>query len=487
MLSLFAFILSACTPARQSLPLQLTLGASGEDSDVESGTGADLPPARPEYGPGELVDYTAQSGDTLPALAAHFNTSIREIRENNPAIPQDVTTLPTGFPMKIPIYYQALWGSSFKIVPDGLFVYGPAERGFDPVAFVATQPGWLKNYKVYAGGEDRRGGQIIEYLSINFSISPRLLLALLEYQLGALTQPEAPQDLTSGYLLGYKEHMHQGLYQQLVWAANTLNNAYYGWRRGTLREFEHPDGSLERPDPWQNSASVALQYYFSRFMTKNDYLKATHQNGFQLSYGHLFGPLWESVEPVLPGSLNQPELKLPFETGDAWTYTGGPHTGWGEGEPFAAVDFAPPAVVTGCFETKDYATAVAAGNIVRKWPAIAVLDLDNDMDERTGWVIFYLHLASDSIPPVGTHLETGQAIGRPSCEGGQATGTHVHIARKYNGEWILADSPLALNLEGWVAHNGSEAYEGTLVRFSRTIRACDCSDQASQIQSGSLK
>src|ERR1051325_4147883 len=38
---------------------------------------------RPEYKPGELVDYIAQNGDTLPALAAHFNTTIEEILAAN--------------------------------------------------------------------------------------------------------------------------------------------------------------------------------------------------------------------------------------------------------------------------------------------------------------------------------------------------------------------------------------------------------------------
>ncbi|MGB3701988.1 MAG: hypothetical protein WA997_12025, partial [Anaerolineales bacterium] len=62
-----------------------------------------------------------------------------------------------------------------------------------------------------------------------------------------------------------------------------------------------------------------------------------------------------------------------------------------------------------------------------------------------------------------------------------STGTHIHIARKYNGEWILADGPLAFNLDGWIAHNGSQKYQGTLTRFSNTVTACECSDSASFI------
>src|SRR5690606_9995243 len=45
-------------------------------------------PTRPAFAPGELVDYTAQTGDTLPALALRFNTSVDEILAANPFIPR---------------------------------------------------------------------------------------------------------------------------------------------------------------------------------------------------------------------------------------------------------------------------------------------------------------------------------------------------------------------------------------------------------------
>ena len=104
------------------------------------------------------------------------------------------------------------------------------------------------------------------------------------------------------------------------------------------------------------------------------------------------------------------------------------------------------------------------------------LDLDKDGDERTGWVIFYLHLAPTERAPLGAELHTGEKIGYPSCVGGHATGTHVHIARKYNGEWIPADSPIPLNLNGWITHDGSGPYLGTLTKGGLTINACVCGD-----------
>lgn len=439
-------------------------------------------PTRPAYAPGELVEYTAQSGDVLPALAERFNTTVAEIRKANPIIPADVTTLPAGLPMQIPIYYEALWGSPFQIIPDSLFVNGPLERDFDVVSFVNAQPGWLKDYSFYVAGEEKRGGELVKYVAQNYSISPRLLLAIIDYQTGALTlnkftSPEAV------YPLGHQDLNRRGLYLQMIWAANTLNVGYYGWRIGNLTSFELADGSLEIIDPWQNAASAALHYYYAQMMAGQEYQQAIHGPGFLQTYVSLFGfDPWSRNQALIPGSLRQPDLRLPFAPGKPWSFTGGPHTGWGSGAPWAALDFAPPSDTGGCIPSNEWVTAIADGMIVRTDVGAAVLDLDGDGDERTGWVIFYLHLANKSMPPVGAQFKAGDPIGHPSCDGGRSTGTHIHIARKYNGEWIPADGPLAFNLEGWIASNGSTAYRGQLERFGKIITASEYADSKSRIE-----
>lgn len=484
LLAISPMIFLGCVPERQNG------GLSPQDTAIAEITNI-LPsptslPTRPIFEPGELVPYEAQPGDTLPALAAHFNTTEKEIRSANPIIPDDVTTLPPGLPLKIPIYYQALWGSPYQILPDSLFVNGLAQREFDAVVFVSRSPGWFKNYEFYTSSGNLKGGELINHIANNFSISPRLLLALIEYQTGALTRLDG-SNIDEDYPLGFRHYAYKGLYRQLTWAANTLNNGYYGWRTGKLLAFERSDGTLERADPWQNAATVALHYYFAQSMSGDDYNRAIHSQGLVAVYENLFGSLPGAPDPFIPGNLKQPPMILPFEEGKAWSFTGGPHTAWGDGAPLAAIDFAPPAVVGGCTSTEEWATAIADGVIARKSIATAILDLDGDGDERTGWVVFYLHLSTESIPPAGTQLKAGDLIGHPSCEGGVSTGTHVHIARKYNGEWISADGPLAFDLEGWIAANGSVPYEGTLTRFSHSIRACVCSDRSSQLQSGSIK
>ncbi len=181
---------------------------------------------RPAYQPGELVDYTAQIGDTLDALAARFNTTVEEILAANPIIPTSATTMPTGLPMKIPIYYRALWGTSYQIIPDSLFINGPAQRDFDAVKFVDSQPGWLKNHVEYIGDQNRRGGEIINFVATNYSVSPRVLLALAEYQTGALSNPQPP-DPADPYLLGMDGFRSQGFYRQMAWASDLLNNYFW--------------------------------------------------------------------------------------------------------------------------------------------------------------------------------------------------------------------------------------------------------------------
>ena len=471
---LFALLVSSCSAPASATPPAQVYPSPAFPTPAAQFTPV---PTRGPFSPGELVDYIAQTGDTLPALAARFNTSIAEIRSANPVIPQTATTMPPGMPMKIPIYNRPLWGTPYQILPDSLFVNGPAVVDFNTAAFINNHPGWLKDYTGQLGDGPHSGAEIIDLVAQNFSVSPRVLLATLEYFSQALSNPAQPG---SPYVLGYVDQFHEGLYLQLVWLANTLNNGYYGWRRGTLLEFETPDTRIVRPDPWQNAATVAFQYAFSRLYPSPTFDQMIGPGGLAQTYTSLFGDPWANVQPHIPASLEQPALLLPMEPGKGWNLTGGPHTGWGAGEPLAAIDFAPNGV-SGCGISGDWVTAMADGLIDRSDNAEVILDLDGDGKEQTGWVIFYLHLADEDRIPAGRHVRAGDRIGHPSCLGGETTGTHVHIARKYNGEWMLADWVVPFNLEGWVLHDGDRAYLGTMTRFSQTVIASDKSVGSSSV------
>jgi LasA protease len=487
-----SLVLSACQPQPASLstrePANQEIETTQPDSTRAPNSDLSIPtpfPTRSLYSPGELVDYIAQTGDTLPQLAARFNTSVAEILQANSFIPPSATTMPPGMPMKIPIYYRPLWGSPYQILPDGLFINGPAQGSFNTSQFIADQPGWLKDEVEYAAEKNRSAAEVVEYVALKFSVSPRLLLALLEYQAGALSQPQASKQVKE-FPLGYKSWDHKGLYLQLVWAADRLNHGYYSYRNAHMLSIERRDERLERIDPWQNAATASLHYYFNNMYDSPQYDKAISAEGFAHTYQALFGDPWQDPQSHIPGSLEQPEFILPFEPGSTWAYTGGPHTAWGKGEPYAALDFAPPSVAGGCLLSSEWVTAIASGRVVRSEVGEVVIDIDGDGDERTGWNIFYLHLGSDGRAQLGDQLKQGDPVGHPSCEGGTSTGTHVHLARKYNGEWITAEGiqgVLAFNMEGWVPHDGSQPYLGTLTRNAQIVVASICSNAKSFIAS----
>jgi murein DD-endopeptidase MepM/ murein hydrolase activator NlpD len=119
--------------------------------------------------------------------------------------------------------------------------------------------------------------------------------------------------------------------------------------------------------------------------------------------------------------------------------------------------------------------------IVRSGNGVVVIDLDGDGREQTGWVLVYLHVATKGRIANGEWVDVGDPLGHPSCEGGFSTGTHVHFARKYNGEWIVADGPLPFTLSGWTVHAGNAPYQGTMTRDGETITASPLGPSTSRI------
>lgn len=469
-----ALTLAACAPAPTP---------SGNDPPVASPSAQVSPtpvPLRTLFPPGEVFEYLAQPGDTLPAVAAHFNTTEAEIRAENPNLPDPVTTLPAGFLLRVPAYYRPLTSSAYHILPDSEAVNGPGAVDIDLRVEVESRPGYLSRLTDYAQRRQRPAWDVVNVVAQNYSIHPRLLLALLEYQTHALTDP-FPDPTDEIYPLGHVDVRARGLYRQLIWAAERFNDAYYGWRGDRPVEFELADGKAARPDPWQNPGSVGVQGIFAGLYGQDDFDRAIGPDGLAATWRQLWGDPFAREQITIPPSLQQPALGLPFPPNRVWDYTGGPHASWGDSLPYGALDFAPPAVVGGCGLSTEWFTAPADGVIARSGDSAVLLDLDGDGDERTGWVILFYHVATDGRIPAGTAVHQGDRVGHPSCEGGRATGTHFHMARRFNGEWIPAAGVIPFDLNGWVAGYGETAYLGTLTRGSQSITACTCSTADNRI------
>ena len=179
---------------------------------------------------------------------------------------------------------------------------------------------------------------------------------------------------------------------------------------------------------------------------------------------------------LIPGGLTQPEMQLPFEPGRSWAFTSGPHPGFGSTLPWGAIDFAPPAEKPGCAVSPEWDVAVRAGQVAYSQDGIVELDVGG------GWTVVYLHVETRDRAPVGTVVAAGGRLGHPSCEGGEATAAHLHISRRYNGEWIPADGFAPFVLSGWTVHAGAGPYKGTLTNGDMTIEACSCANAGTRLQ-----
>ena len=435
-----------------------------------------------------VEEYTVQRGDSLTMIGMRYGLSAAQIAEANDMLVTDV--LAVGAVLTIPTPNLNDFGPSLKLVPDSDFVYGPSTVGFNLDAFIDAHDGYLASYTeeidgaLLDGSDEARtltGSEIVQLVAEHYSLSPRLLLAVLEHQSGWVTNPSPGSD-TLAYPIGQVEVGRDGLYRQLTWAARQLNSGYYGWRAGYLISWSFGDGSVALISPGLNAGTVGVQGFFASLLIPSDWEQAVTEEGFFTTYWLLYGnPFTQAFEPVVPPDLLQPPMQLPFETGDVWSFTGGPHPAWDTGSGWAALDFAPPGEPRGCVITEAWATAAADGIVVRSSDGSLVIDLDGDGYEQTGWALFYLHMDRLDRAEVGTVVKAGDRVGHPSCEGGVSNGTHLHFARKYNGEWIPADGAVPFVLDGWVSGGLASQYDGIMTNGTRTIEAYDGRDEINQV------
>jgi len=454
------------------------------------------------------IRYYTQPGDSLKAVASRFGLHPDEI--SSPYLLQEDGLLTPGQLLLLPPRVEEMRANHELIkmprfMPDSEVVYGPSAADFDVTQYLGKTDGYLAQHREYLGTTSwTPAADIVTRIALENSINPRLLLALMEYECGCILG-DSTGKLAEGYVLGVEQYEHQWLYGQLGWAANELSKGYYGWRSGSLTEIRLPNGIILRPAPDSNAGSVAILYYFTSLATQKSIqkipvmqrpLKDTipvddswrtaldEQYGFLNLYQRMFGDPFsrsEAVGPLFPDGLEAPELQLPFEPGYVWSYTSGPHKAWQTEGALAALDFAPSSKRSGCEFSHAWVVAAADGVVTRTGDGYVIQDLDSsaypgsdpasDMNEFTGWALLYMHIRDEEKVSEGAHLEAGDPIGHPSCEGGPATGTHLHFARKYNGEWIAADGSLPLILSGWRVHAGRAPYEGTLTKDQQTVVA----------------
>ena len=423
----------------------------------------------------DTILYYSQNGDWLPAVASRFGVNVGEIA--SPKVLPEKGFLDVGTLLIIPdrMDKTAQYTPALQIIPDSEVIFSPSAVDFDVGAYIKDAGGYLSTYREYLGSTGwMTGGAAIERIAYENSVNPRLLLAILDYE-ARWVRGTPENSFRRDYPLGHENFRNKGMFLQFAWAINQLSTGYYGWRAGTISELTFRDGETYRIDPSTNAGTVAVMYFFSRGHSLNEWLRIMDQtSGFSSFYTNMFGDPWaraDGIGPIFPPSLAQPDMVLPFESDTEWAFTGGPHSAWGSDGPLAALDLAPSTDKSGCVASDKWVLATAPGLVVRSGKGVVVIDMDGDGHEQTGWNILYLHIATKDRVALGQWVEQNDLIGHASCEGGNSTGTHVHFARKYNGEWVTADGPIPWILSGWTVIAGEKPYLGKLVKGNKVVTA----------------
>lgn len=422
---------------------------------------------------GSLIEsYVIQWGDTLSGISLAFDIPMDELLAFN-GLESESAVIHAGQTLRIPLNVSRSVPQAM-IVPNSEVVYSPAYLAFDVEGTIAQWGGYLAHFSTPVDGVHISGAEALRRVSRQYSVGPRVLLALLEHYGGWVSRPQPLLYQPLGPANPYND---ESFFLQLSWAANYLNQGYYGYKRQGTIAVRFRDGTRAMVPAGSNAGSAAIQNILA---TNGDWETwQTDRQEFIETYRRLFGdPFALGFVPLVPADLTQPRLDLPWEAGVTFYFTGGPHAAYGSRSAWSAVDFAPADILGSCYYSQQNITAAGGGRLVLGETGETYLDLDGDGNLQTGWVLLYLHTVVREDLTHGQHVSAGTPLGYASCEGGISTSSHLHFARRYNGEWMAADGPVPMVLSGWQFKADVGQYDGTMVREGVVKTACDCWDEA---------
>lgn len=325
-------------------------------------------------------------------------------------------------------------GVSARWIEDAEFVYGPALLDFDVRAYLATAAPHLVPQ-----------AEAISHWTGHYSISPRVLLAVLEMQSGVMTNPAALANPSAGLVAGADAG------EQIRALVASLFVDFYAFREAAAGQPR----SL-------NAATFALLNLFRSAAPAGFSPQAADdaRTRFRDAYARLFPtPALNAVVGDLPGGALPPSnfLQFPWKNNSSWFFNG-THTTSGSGSfPMSSIDFTRTwSLVWGNNTSTDYVVAAHAGTVT-------VFSTCNvRVTAPNGWATNYYHLEG-LVVANGQQVAANQTIGvyaddlaNALCQGGSSTGPHVHFSLLQNGAHVPIDGA---QLSDFLVHAGRTSYD----------------------------
>lgn len=295
------------------------------------------------------------------------------------------------------------------------------------------------------------------------SISPKVLLALMEQQSGVLSKgksDKAANQRPFGALA-----RTTGFANQIRDVADQLANQMYGSAKASgAAEF-----GAEQAD------THPLQALFDNRLGSDASLSAeskgaTAMQEFAQTYQRLFGKAFTQSAPQLAinnATLAGPAngvLQFPFPVGASW-HVGGAHTNTGSGNyPMSSLDMSQGGG-WGSNQSGVWVSSSAAGSFKRHSSCFA------EIVHAGGWSTTYYHLMNIQYN-TGANVNKNVKIANPAntkaqalCNGGASTGPHEHFSLKNNGSWYHLNG---VYLSGWQITATGTSYDTNCNRFYLT-------------------
>lgn len=322
------------------------------------------------------------------------------------------------------------------------FIYTPSEMlSFDIEAFLLENAPNLAEH-----------AEAISHWSGRSSISPKIIISLIEHQSQSISHSDLASKLDGALLnLSTKENLSKRIQD----VATRLADHYY---KNLAKDVAEPeiksldallqgsaDASAAQKLKVDNTTSQFAKTFFTLF-PKELTTTATQQRSKQLK------------------SVPAPNLlQLPYPIGQAWQTWGGTHTFTGSGSaPYSSLDFRQNRGAFGTNTSNIWVSSASQGSAVKHSScSVEVL-------APGGWSTTYYHL--DNV-----QINTGQNVSQNTrlanyadnlsqsiCGGGQSNGPHLHFSLKRNGVYVALDG---VKLSGYEVHAGRSNYDSNCNYF----------------------
>lgn len=271
--------------------------------------------------------------------------------------------------------------------------------------------------------------ELISHVAGQRRVSPRALIALMEEQSQAVSNPDFSISSPMGDL-----SKESGLREQLEDVSIRIRNR--AAESGLHVDVDAPDAGISTVIPAQ-----ALQR-----------LGEVYQSLFP-------GVIAEKSHVPLASSASI-KMQFPFPINEAWSF-GGAHADNGEGATLSSMDFS-----KGWESWEDTITSfvtASAGGKVKKHSSCFV-----EVVHSGGWSTGYYHLGTISVQngqTITANTKIGKYANKKSqalCDGGSSDGPHVHWTLFNAGEEV---SLAGVVLSGWTIHPGTFNYDDKCSRM----------------------